>query len=75
MSNAEVVGNYYRVKPDMRDLNYGKFVEEGIRSISEQKDYTSHNTDRLDEELTKKMLLDLPFIQKALTGEFSEPLE
>jgi UDP-N-acetylglucosamine 4,6-dehydratase/5-epimerase len=75
MSSAEEVGNYYRVKPDMRDLNYGKFVEEGIRSISEQKDYTSHNTDRLDEELTKKMLLDLPFIQKALTGEFSEPLE
>jgi UDP-N-acetylglucosamine 4,6-dehydratase/5-epimerase len=75
MSNAEEVGNYYRVKPDMRDLNYGKFVEEGIRDISEQKDYTSHNTDRLDQELTKIMLLDLPFIQKALIGDFSEPLE
>ncbi len=75
MTNAEEIGNYYRVKPDMRDLNYGKFVEEGIWGISEQKDYTSHNTDRLDEALTKKMLLDLPFIQKALKDGFTEPLE
>jgi len=75
MSSAEEVGNYYRVKPDMRDLNYEKFVEEGISGISEQKDYTSHNTDRLDEALTKKMLLDLPFIQKALKGDFAEPPE
>jgi UDP-N-acetylglucosamine 4,6-dehydratase len=75
MSSAEEVGNYYRVKPDMRDLNYEKFVEKGISGISEQKDYTSHNTDRLDEALTKKMLLDLPFIQKALKGDFAEPPE
>jgi UDP-N-acetylglucosamine 4,6-dehydratase len=75
MASAEEIENYFRVKPDMRDLNYDKFVEEGIRSISDQQDYTSHNTDRLDEKMTRDMLLDLPFIQKALKGDFTQPFE
>jgi UDP-N-acetylglucosamine 4,6-dehydratase len=75
MASAEEFGNYYRVKPDMRDLNYVKFVEEGTRSISEQQDYTSHNTARLDEVKTREMLLALPFIQQALKGDYSQPLE
>jgi UDP-N-acetylglucosamine 4,6-dehydratase len=75
MAGAEEMGNYYRVRPDLRDLNYEKFVESGIRSISEQQDYTSHNTARLDEEKTREMLLGLTFIQKALKGDYVQPLE
>lgn len=42
------MGGYYRVPPDLRDLNYGKFVEEGEPRISVSEDYNSHNTERLD---------------------------
>ncbi|HFP0592285.1 TPA: polysaccharide biosynthesis protein, partial [Escherichia coli] len=35
MIAAEDMGDYYRVPPDLRDLNYGKYVEHGDRRISE----------------------------------------
>lgn len=38
MVAAEDLGGYYRVPPDLRDLNYGKFVEEGEVKISEATD-------------------------------------
>lgn len=50
MIAAEDMGDYYRVPPDLRDLNYGKYVEHGDRRISEVEDYNSHNTERLDVE-------------------------
>ncbi|NJR71657.1 MAG: polysaccharide biosynthesis protein, partial [Gammaproteobacteria bacterium] len=43
MAAAHDLGNYYRVPPDLRDLNYGKFVEQGEIKISEAVEYTSHN--------------------------------
>ncbi len=41
------MGDYYRVPPDLRDLNYGKYVEQGDSRISAVEDYNSHNTQRL----------------------------
>ncbi len=41
MIAAEDMGDYYRVPPDLRDLNYGKYVEHGDRRISEVEDYNS----------------------------------
>ncbi|HFM3327276.1 TPA: polysaccharide biosynthesis protein, partial [Escherichia coli] len=63
MIAAEDMGDYYRVPPDLRDLNYGKYVEHGDCRISEVEDYNSHNTERLDVEGMKKLLLKLPFIR------------
>lgn len=63
------MGDYYRVPPDLRDLNYGKFVEDGDARISEVEDYNSHNTERLDVEGMKKLLLKLPFIRATCSGE------
>ena len=68
MACAEDLGGYYRVPPDLRDLNYGKFVEQGERRISESEDYNSHNTERLEVEAMKKMLLKLGFIRELLAG-------
>jgi len=62
-------GDFYRVQPDMRDLNYRTYFEEGNHNILKNDDYTSHNTRRLDIDETKSMLLKLPFIQSALNGE------
>jgi len=63
MVAAEDMGEYYRVPPDLRDLNYGKYVEQGDQRISQIEDYNSHNTDRLDVEGMKKLLLKLAFIR------------
>ena len=48
MVAAEDLGGYFRVPPDSRDLNYGKFIDHGEQKISESLDYNSHNTSRLD---------------------------
>ena len=69
MIAAEDMGDYYRVPPDLRDLNYGKYVEQGDQRISEVADYNSHNTERLDVEGMKALLLKLPFIRALQAGE------
>jgi UDP-glucose 4-epimerase len=69
MVAAEDLGGYYRVPPDLRDLNYGKFVEQGEVKISESVDYNSHNTTRLDLAGMKTLLLKLPFMQAISRGE------
>jgi UDP-N-acetylglucosamine 4,6-dehydratase/5-epimerase len=75
MANAEDLGSYYRVPPDLRDLNYGKFVEQGELAISIAEDYNSHNTSRLDIEGMKKLLQELSFIQAIQRGEQINPEE
>ena len=69
---AEDLGGYYRIPPDLRDLNYGKFVEKGEVQISEAVDYNSHNTSRLDLEGMKTLLLKLPFMQAIARGEVAQ---
>jgi UDP-glucose 4-epimerase len=72
---AKDLGNYFRVPPDLRDLNYGKFVETGEVRISVAEDYNSHNTTRLDVAGMKALLQKLRFIQALQRGHYSEPEE
>lgn len=69
MAFAEDQGSYYRVPPDLRDLNYTKFTEQGEDRISECEDYNSNNTRRLDVDEMKNLLLTLDFIQAVKRGE------
>ena len=69
MAAAEDRGGYFRVPPDLRDLNYGKFVEQGEQRISNCEDYNSHNTERLDISGMKQLLLKLEFIRAIERGE------
>jgi UDP-glucose 4-epimerase len=64
MANAEDCGDYFRVVPDLRDLNYTKFVSSGEQKITESTEYNSHNTERLDVEGMKKLLMKLDFINE-----------
>lgn len=73
MVTAEDLGGYYRIPPDLRDLNYAKYFVEGETSISKAIDYNSHNTRRLDLEGTKELLQSLPFIQSVLAGNPAAP--
>jgi UDP-N-acetylglucosamine 4,6-dehydratase/5-epimerase len=72
MACAEDLGDYYRVPPDGRDLNYSKFVEQGDQRITQSthgEDYNSHNTTRLDVASMKALLLKLDFMQRIARGE------
>ena len=68
LAHAEDMGDYYRIPADHRDLNYAKFSVEGETEITLYDDYTSHNTERLDIEGVKKLLLTLDFIQEQLNA-------
>ncbi len=61
---AEDMGDYYRIPADNRDLNYANYFSEGEIDMSTVEDYHSHNTERLDVEGMKKLLLKLDFIRE-----------
>ena len=63
-------GEYFRVPADQRDLNYEKYVENGDLKITEFEDYNSHNTERLDVEGMKKLLLKLEFVRALTQGQY-----
>jgi UDP-glucose 4-epimerase len=64
MARAEDIGRYYRIPADNRDLNYNVYETDGEIEISGLDDYTSHNTERLDVQQLKSLLMELGFIQK-----------
>lgn len=66
IAKAEDMGGYYRVPADNRDLNYDKFILNGQLKINETQDYTSHNTERLNVEAVKELLLSLDYVQQEL---------
>ena len=72
MACAEDRGDYFRVPPDGRDLNYAKFVDQGqarLTRSSHGDEYSSHNTTRLDVDGMKALLLKLDFMQRIARGE------
>ena len=66
MMRAKDLGNYYCISADSRDLNYNKFFVEGEKQLSGVLDYTSHNTNRLDKEEVKRLLLRLNIVKESL---------
>lgn len=66
LAKAEDMGDYYRIVPDDRDLNYGKYFTEGEEQISHLEDYNSHNTQRLTVAGIKEKLLKLEYIKREL---------
>lgn len=63
MALAEDLGRYYRIPPDLRDLNYEKYMEQGEERISHEQDYNSHNTELLNINAVQKLLLKFNFIR------------
>lgn len=61
-------GDYFQVPPDLRDLNYSKYVEVGEQKISRTEDYNSHNTKRLNTTEMKELLLKLDFMRAIVDG-------
>ena len=72
MACAEDMGDYFRVPADSRDLNYGKYVEQGQQRLTQTahgEDYNSHNTQRLDVAGRRQLLLKLEGMQRLARGE------
>jgi len=60
MSHALDKGDYFIVPPDLRDLNYDKFIDTGDSIISLAEDYNSHNSSKLTIDQIMKILIKLP---------------
>lgn len=69
---AEDRGDYYAVPLDARSLEYELFFDEGERTLVDE-DYHSHNTERLDVEGVKQLLLTLPQIRREMTEAGIDP--
>ena len=68
LAKAENLGEYYRIVPDDRDMNYNKYFTEGAQKLSSLDDYNSHNTQRLTIEEVKGKLLKLDYIKQELAS-------
>jgi UDP-glucose 4-epimerase len=64
MAKATDMGHYFRVSADNRSLNYESYFSEGQKKLSVLEDYHSHNTERLDVEGTKRLLMKLDMIRQ-----------
>ena len=64
MVKAIDMGDYYRIPADSRDLNYDKYFVEGQEIAPTLETYHSHNTERLDVDGMKRLLLKLPLIHE-----------
>jgi len=60
------MGDFYRIPADNRDLNYGKYLEEGSHKITLTDEYNSNNTKTLSVEEIKEKLLQLNFVKDEL---------
>jgi UDP-glucose 4-epimerase len=66
MAKAIDLGGFYQIPADNRDLNYGKYFENGDIKTSVLEDYNSLNTTRLTIEGVKEKLLSLEYIRKEI---------
>ncbi len=75
MAQAEDLGGYYRVPPDLRDLNYGKYLDKGEMKFDDSDEYNSHNTERLNVSAMKKLLAKLDTLVEIQKGNLAAIFE
>jgi UDP-N-acetylglucosamine 4,6-dehydratase/5-epimerase len=68
MVRAKDLGNYFQVPADNRELNYEQYFSEGEKRVSKIEDYHSHNTNQLNVEETKQLLLKLEQVRMDVLG-------
>lgn len=59
MTKSIDLGGFFKIPADNRNLNYDQFIEKGNQKITLTESYHSHNTNQLDIEGMKKLLLKL----------------
>lgn len=66
LESSEDMDDYYRIRLDMRDLNYKPYFSEGKIETIKHEDYHSHNAVQLNVAQVKKLLLTLPEIKREI---------
>ena len=56
MIRAKSENKFFRISPDIRDLNYANYFTKGNKKVSSIKQYSSDNTEKLNEKTLKKLL-------------------
>jgi len=64
MENAVDLGQYYKVVPDNRNLNYAKYESRGNVDFEKITEYNSENTAQLDVKKMKDLLLKLDLFKQ-----------
>ena len=64
-ARSDDLGDYYRVNPDGRDLNYDQYFSKGTLRMADDA-YTSSNTRQLDVDGVVRKLLQTEYIRAAL---------
>lgn len=59
MARAESLPGFFRIRADNRDLNYDNYFSKGNRELETISQYTSENTERLDIDGMKQLLLKM----------------
>lgn len=65
---ATDMGNYFRIAPDGRSLNYDQFYVEGSVLTEGEEAYTSHNTNRLDIDGVVEKIMSTDYVREELEG-------
>ena len=66
MAIAEDLQDYYKIPPDLRDMNYGKYVEDGNFELNKTEEYSSSNTEQLNTSNLKELLLKVEFVRSLI---------
>ena len=65
---ATDMGDYFRIAPDGRSLNYDQFYVEGSVLTEGDEAYTSHNTHRLDIDGVVEKIMSTDYVREELEG-------
>lgn len=65
---AEDMGDYFRVTPDDRDLNYDKYTAAINSKTQMDEEYSSHNTKRLDVQGTIDKIMTTDYVREQLAA-------
>ena len=68
LARAQDMGEYFRIRADNRDLNYGIYVETGDLAQSGFADYDSHTVARMGVAEVEALLLTLPEVRVELAA-------
>lgn len=68
MAKANDIGGYFRIPPDLRDMNYARYTADLAGDISTVAEYHSGNTRQLEHREIIETLLEQPYVAQALAG-------
>jgi UDP-glucose 4-epimerase len=66
MARTKESRDHYCILPDIRDLNYEKFIDKGEKKISKSLEYNSHNTNQLNLKKMLSLLMKQDFIKSII---------